>query len=344
MRALLLLLTLLTCALGACAQDNLLDGTWRESGAAVGEDGRSFELVLGQYVSDVAGLVRVYEPLGEGGSDAVLFGTEQYCRPIERGRFDSDVLSFQHKDASGEVLSFSLALDGDDRLNGELWSDDDAQPTRPVSFTRRSDEVDKRCNWLSEIVVHGSCSYGAPDDLPEPFRPRAALVYLGYDSDNPCLSVGAPTVELDRSTPDAAFFSLVVSRKPDACLLVHEPGRLTVGWGVFVAFNDTDGDGRWDRDPLPGGTEEPVLAVAPGWALLYLDGAPRDDLFEPDGILEDVTEQSFSLVQIGAKESDGKVTELRRIPATELATTAVQLFAVEAGDAPPPRLLLAEEP
>ncbi len=332
---LLLLLTL------GCADDDRLDGTWRQTsgGPAVGD--RSYELVLGQYGGDVAGLVREYDALELGGGTREPYGSERYCRPLERGGFRSDVLSLFFKDTNGEVLRFGLVLEKDDLLVGQLSGVDQASG-QALTFERIGDAVDKDCDWINELVINGLVEL----DLSPEQTPRAAVLYLGTQGGAPCQATGVGRDELPAGGGGQRFFSLTISRRPPSCSLVELPGELSLAWGLFVVYDDQNGDGRWSWEDLPGSSPEPLLGLSRQHALLYLDGDPRDLATDPAGVLDGFEAQSYSLVQIAeadATRDPGRVLALHRIPDAQVSSTPVRVLPADGDHGPAPRLRLQAE-
>lgn len=332
---------LLVLLLAACGPDDVLDGTWRQPAGGPGRGEESWELVLGQYAGQVAGLVREYTPLGRDGAVWELYGSERFCRPLERGRFQGDVLSLELKGPQGKVRRFSLALVEEDELRGETWVE--GEDSQAISFQRTASEVNRECEWISELALSGVTRL----DLGPEARPRVAVLYQGFGTSDACLSAGAVSAPLDRAGDEALFFSLLIGRKPPACFLVQQPDGLTLAWGVFVAFDDADGDGRWDRDPLPGGQWEELLGVAREHALLYVDGDTAQAALDPPEVLADFSAQSYSLVrvvQMDVGDERGTVRRIARVEDAQLQHTPVLIEALGDDPAPIPRLSPRTEP
>jgi len=319
----------------ACGPADVLDGTWRQPADGPGRGEASWELVLGQYGDQVAGLVREYTPLGREGAVWELYGSERFCRPLQRGRFQTDVLSLQLKGPEGKVRRFSLALVEDDELRGETWVE--GEDSQAIVFERTGSQVNRECEWISELTLSGVARLGGDPAS----SPRVAVLYQGYGDSDACLSAGAVTGPLDSETEDALFFSLLIGRKPPDCFLVQRPDGLTLAWGVFIAFDDADGDGLWDRDPLPGGQQEALLGVARQHALLYVDGDPAEVDLQPPEVLAGFTAQSYSLVQVvESTPSDplGTVRRIQRVEDAQVQHTPIVIEALTADPPPHPRL------
>lgn len=328
---LLLLLLLVLLMAGGCGPEDLLDGTWRQPRDSPGEGELSFELVLGQYGSDVAGLVRQYEAQHLG-SQLDFYRRERHCSQIADGSFSSKVLRLWSKDPDGTMREFWLKLQDDERLVGETLLEEEGSCA--LVFERISEAMDRECPEVPELMVLGTCTASI---LPAQ-RPRAALVYIGFEGSNPCLAVGQESSALEQG-----HFSLVISRKPSSCLLVRQLDQVTLAWGVFVVFDDQNNNSRWDRDPLPGGDEEPLIGVARDHALLYLDGDASRLELQPEDLLEDFSAQSFSLVEV--VELEEHVTEIRRVHAEDILNTRITVQPVgEADLRPAPRLKLVQAP
>ncbi len=330
------LLGLVTLVLGTslgCGPADLLDGTWRQPVESAEEGNESFELVLGQYGEGVAGLVRQYHRLTtpEGG----LYGTPHYCRPLEHGRFLADRLTFRFQDPDGQAWDFVLAWqEAEERLVGQRLPADGGEgegSERALTFARVSGELDRECQWLRELrlpVVYNDELDPARD---QPRTLRAAVLLLGTADGASCQVVGARSGPLEHKAQ-----TLVIDQKPTSCLVLQRPEALTLGFGVFVLFEDRDGNGYWDRDPLPGGVAEPLVGLARETALVYLDGELSGEDLAADHPLRGFTSQGYTLVQLLELAADGTVRAWRALGPAAAATSVIALQPVDA--APAPRL------
>ncbi len=315
--------------LAGCGPEDLLDGTWLQTGAGLQAGDHAYELVLGQYGADVAGLVREHRVVSPSAAGLPSLGPERYCRPIQGGRYLSDELSFQFQGPDGRSRGFSLRLEDKDRLVGTMWAEGGEGTS--LELQRVSDTVDKSCDWVDELVATAVLDL-PKEELEALVSPMAAVVFVGQDSGDPCVVVGGETVDVPMD--GARVFSVGVDRRPESCLVVRELDRVTLGWGVFVVFDDTNGNRAWDRSPLPGGEQEPLVGVARGHALLYLEGDTSFVRTEPEGLLQGFTQQSYSLVEVSMGEEG--VTGITRVSDARLAGVTVMIQSATRDPRPAP--------
>ena len=309
--ALLALTVASTGAVGCLSGE--VDGTWRhplDSEPAAGPAyepaaGPAYELALGQYGPEVAGLVRVFRASTPGGD---AYARPLYCRPLIGGEVTGDVLRFQFRDPDGVGFSASLEV-GDDRLTGWVESDDDR--LNPMAFERIDSGVDKDCEGRTEpFAMHGIVQ---GDGLPESLR--IGLFYTGVEESGR-FWVPRNIVSLD---PEAPSFSIEIHRQPDPKMLsvALTDGSLRFAYALFVAFDDRDGDGAWDREVLGNDAAEPLVGVAPDHALVYLEGRATSVYPDRPELLEELA-QNYNLVTVVRRGAGGEVISLLPAdPATE---------------------------
>ena len=336
-RLLLVELLLLAAAATGCTNDDVLDGTWRQPADGAGVGGKvSYELVLGQYVADVAGIVRLYERRGPLGGQWELYGAQQYCRQLEDGHFVSDTLSFQFNDPAGQRWSYVLRYDADrERLigNGSYQSGDGEMQEGPLlEFGRFAEDTSRECDWLNELVLHGAFERG---DVPLKGDWRVTVAYVGYDGEVPCLAEAKESAPLDETL---GLFSLIIGHKPPNCYAIHRSGKAALAWGVFVLFEDADKDGYWDRNPLLQDQMEPLIGVSSEWVLVYLDGSLASVVTDENHPLFELSEQGYSLLRVNDRDEHGEVRGLTRVPGDAISSTSIALSPAD--QAPAPRLAL----
>ena len=306
---------------GCVAQE--LDGSWRHPPA---EDvsGREFayELALGQYGPEVAGLVWFYQGVTTGGApDPYLFPV--HCTTIESGVVRDGSLRFRFHDPDGESLLASLKIgEGWDELTG-LFMDANRGAVH-VGFRRVSDEVDRECGLRSDPFVVEGFLAGGYEGLPP--TTRVVLAFSGRTEGGGFLAPWA-TAALDRPDGGAPTFSFELSTVPDAgsFAIATTDGAVRFAYGVFLAFDDEDGDGRWSRSLLGGG--EPIVGVAADRALVYLEGRgaavfpDRPDLagaLEPGYSLVDAQRGRYGSVEALEPTSERRVQVVVPPPASGL--------------------------
>ena len=283
---------------------NEVDGTWRHPVSDAPVSGPAYEFSLGQYGPEVAGLVRMFQPATAGGD---VYARPVYCTALADGEVAGDTLRFRFQDLDGVGLSASLEV-GEDQLLGTVVEDDG--PLHLMKFERVQSGVDKDCEGRTETLALHGIVHG---DDPSPSL-RVALVYTGLDAAGR-FWLPRKVVALDAGAPS---FALEVGSFPDPRVLSVAPsdGSLRFGYGVFLAFEDRDDDGRWDRGIL-GGDSEPVLGVAPDHALAYLEGRASAVYPERPELLEQLN-QNYSLVRVERDPDTGEVANLVPAdPATE---------------------------
>jgi hypothetical protein len=251
-----------------------------------------------------------------------LYTTPIYCRALEHGGFVDERLTFRFADPQGGRWDFDLRREAEqETLSGKRLPvpDEGADPPPEgegsLAFEFASDDADKSCDWLAELRLPlfydpgvGASRDPSADDKSRVLR--AAVVWLGVAADGAGCQVTGP-----RSKPLAENAgTLLLDRKPGDCLLYRKSNSVNLAWGVFVLFEDVDNDGAWDRDPLPGGTAEPLVGVAPQSAVVYLDGMLPDEELGDGHPLEGFSAQGLSRVRIDSTdETTGSVLSLSRL-------------------------------
>ncbi len=303
------MLLALTVAAGCLSSE--VDGTWRHPVDSEPTAGPAYELVLGQYGPEVAGLVRLFQAAAEGGD---AYARPVYCTALTGGEVTGDVLRFRFQDPDG--VGFSALLEvGDDRLTGGVAEDDGR--LNHMAFERIDTDVDKDCEGRTEpFALHGIVQ---GEELPDSLR--VGLFYTGVEES---ARFWAPRniVELD---PEAPSFAIEVNRLPDPKMLsvALTDGSLRFAYALFIAFDDINGDGAWDREVLGNDAAEPLVGVAPDHALVFLEGRATAVYPERPELLEELA-QNYNLVKVTRSGGERKVTRLTPVdPATETVRVEV---------------------
>jgi hypothetical protein len=307
--------------LAACGGSEL-DGTWRHPSAAeVPPGGLAYELALGQYGPEVAGLVRTYQGLGAGGAaDPYLVAAS--CTLVEGGSVRDGALRFRFHDASGAAYLASLQA-GESELLGSFVAEDGL--LRVVRFVRVSEEVDRDCGQAAEpFVVRGVL----PAREEPPPALRVALAFAGRGGAGSFLApwrVATP----DRAAEGAPTFSFSVTTVPDSQLYAFATtdGTLRFAYALFLAFDDRDGDGRWDQGYF-GADPEPLLGAARDRALAYLRGRGAA-VFPDQPELASGLEQGYSLVTPERDAGSGRVARLAPTSPDDIVQVIVPAAAAD---------------
>lgn len=287
-----MILAALACA--GCVSGEV-DGTWRHPVDDEPSAGPAYELALGQYGPEVAGLVRLFQATTPGGD---AYARPLHCAWLEGGEVTGGVLRFRFKDTEG--VEFSASLDvAAERLFGLF---EGADRVNDATFERIDAGIDKDCDGRTEkVTLHGSV-LGA--DLDPDLR--VGLFYTGVEESGR-FWVPRNIVGLD---PGASTFTIEINRLPDPKMLsvALTDGSLRFAYALFIAFIDEDGDGAWDREVLGNETAEPLVGVAPDHALAFLEG--RGSAVFPDRprLLEELA-QNYNLVSV-VRAEDGEITAL----------------------------------
>ena len=300
-----------------------LDGTWRQP-ASDRPRPVAYELALGQYGPEVAGLVRSYQGLGDGeAADPYL--VEVHCSTIEDGAISGDKLRFRFRDAEGASFLASLTIGEErNRLEGNTIAEDGA--LRVVRFMRESANVDRGCGDFEEpMVVHGVVHV---DGAPLGERVRVALAFSGQGEAGTFLAPWK-VVTPDRTGEGAPTFTFEITTLPDSRYFGDGPtdGSVRFAYAVFLAFEDLDDDGRWDQGYFADDAE-PLVGVAPDRALAYLEGrggAAFPDRPELAGGLD----PGYSLVAVVREGAGGPVERLDRVEMEEIVQVIVPAGAAD---------------
>ena len=289
--------------LPACVAQEL-DGSWRHPSATeVPSGGLAYELALGQYGPEVAGLVWFYQGVLSGdAADPYLFPV--HCTPIEDGVVRGASLRFRFRDPEGAPLIALLEIaDGRDVLTGQFIEEDGK--LRVVRFSHVSDDVDRSCGLRADPFAIEGVLVGDRETLPG--STRIVLAFAGPAGGGAFVTPWK-TAALEWPDEGSPTFSFELATVPDAqaYAVATTDGTVRFAYAVFFAFDDLDGDGRWDRNLV--GDDEPVVGVAQNMALVYLEGrgaAVFPDRPELTGALE----PGYSLVSVG-RRADGRVETL----------------------------------
>jgi len=318
----------LACALATsgCLTKEL-DGTWRHP---AGDPVRpqTYELALGQYGPEVAGLLRFYQGLG-GGEASDPYMAEVHCTIIDNGEVSGERLRFRFWDATGASFFASLALREDrDLLGGQIVAEDDT--LNLVRFERVSDEVDRGCGLRAEpIVIHGVLATGG---RPPGDQVKVMLAFSGDGEAGRFLNPWKAAVP-EQTDGGTATFSFRIATVPAEGYFDVTPtdGSVRFAYAVFLAFEDLDGNGRWDQGYV--GDAEPVVGVAPDHALAYLEG--RGAAAFPDRPdLAGALDQGYSLVSAVREGGDGPVERLDPGTLDDIVQVIVPAAAADMPDAP----------
>ena len=301
--ALLLLLGVVGCG------ESEVDGTWRHPVDSEPTSGPAYELSLGQYGPDVAGLVRLFQAAADGGD---VYARPVYCTALTDGEVTNGVLRFRFRDPDGVGFSASLDLGTDDALSGAVAQDDGL--LNHVKFELIDSGVDKDCDGRTgTLALHGVVN---GQELPATLR--IAVVYTGLRPGGR-FWLPEPGVATDPSAPS---FVIEVKSVPDPSVFAVAPtdGSLRFAYGMFIAFDDRDGDGRWDAN-VGGGEPEALLGVAPDHALVYLEGRATAVYPTRPNLLREL-DQSYGLVTIQRDPDSGELTTLTPV---DPSTTSIRV-------------------